>query len=128
MPGMIRTGPQGAATGRNQIIAYGIGSMESAVESGRLDAYAYLQKPCELEHLIEVVEAARRDRPLVMEKHEIPHIEKGSRWKWLWGSHNSRPGMLMLGALIFLVLTFMPTPDRLDHLLSFKKKSMITAR
>lgn len=108
------------------IMLTGYGSMESAVESGRLDAYAYLQKPCELDHLIEVVEAARRDRPLVMEKHEIPHIEKGSPWKWLWGSHNFRPGMLMSGGVIFLALTLMPTPGGLEHLLTFKKKPMIT--
>ncbi|UCG55089.1 MAG: response regulator, partial [Dehalococcoidia bacterium] len=50
------------------IMLTGYASMESAVESGKLDAYAYLEKPCRLEKLISVIEEARRDKPLAMEK------------------------------------------------------------
>lgn len=107
------------------IMLTGYGSVESAMESGRLDAYYYLEKPCELERLIEAIEAARRDKPLVMEKHEIPQIEKGSLQKWLIGSHNYRPGIIMLGLLIFTAIAVMPTPSAMRELLSSAKKSMI---
>ncbi len=108
------------------IMLTGYASMESAVESGKLDAYSYLEKPIEIDRLIEAIEEARRDKPIVMEKHEIPQIEKGSLRKWLIGSHNYRPGIIILGFLIFAGLVLMPTPDKLTHLLSFEKKEKIT--
>jgi len=96
-------------------------SMESAMETGRLEAYAYLQKPCEFDELLKVIESARRDKHLMMEKHEVPQIEKDSLWKWLKGSHNSRPGIIILGLLIFSIIALMPTPERLTQLLSTPK-------
>ena len=108
------------------IMLTGYGSVESAMETGRLDAYYYLEKPCELEKLIEVIEAARRDKSLVLEKHEIPDIERGSLRKWLIGSHNYRPGIIILGLLIFTAIVAMPTPRGLSSLLSSSKKAMIT--
>ena len=107
------------------IMLTGFASMESAVESGKLDAYAYLEKPCELDQLVEMIENARRDKPLMLEKHEISQIEKGSLKKWLIGAHNYRPGIIILGFLIFLGIVLMPSPDGLTQLLSFAKKSMI---
>jgi len=96
-------------------------SMESAMKTGRLEAYSYLEKPCTFDKLIEVIEAARRDKVHVMARHEIPHVEKGSVWKWLKGSHNSRPGIIILGLLIFLTLILMPPPKRMLELLSSPK-------
>lgn len=108
------------------IMLTGHASMESAVESGKLEAYAYLEKPCEMEQLIEVIEAARRDKTVVFEKYEIPQIEKGSLKKWLLGSHNYRPGVIILGLLILLAIIVTPPTDRLLQLLSAPKKPMIT--
>lgn len=108
------------------IMLTGHASMESAVESGKLDAYAYVEKPCELEQLIGVIDDARRDKPLALEKHEITQIQRGSLKKWLMGSHNYRPGIILLGLVIFTAIVLMPTPDRLTNLLSFQKKELIT--
>ena len=103
------------------IILTGHGSMASAVETGRLDVYSYLQKPCELDELVGVIDAARRDKVQAMARHEVPHVERGSRIKWLIGSHGSRPGLLALGALVFLAIVLAPVPDRLQVLLSSAK-------
>jgi sodium-dependent dicarboxylate transporter 2/3/5 len=103
------------------IILTGHASMASAVETGRLDAYSYLQKPCDLDELIEVIDAARRDKVHAMARHEVPHVERGSWAKWLIGSHNSRPGLFLLGVLIFLAIILAPVPDRMRSLLSVPK-------
>jgi len=108
------------------IMLTGHGTMDSAMETGRLDAYAYLEKPCELDTLIEVLEAARRDKPQVLARHEVPHVEKGSLWNWLKGSHNSRPGIIILGAFLFALLMVMPVPDRMMELLSAPKTGQLT--
>ncbi len=108
------------------IMLTGHGSMESAMETGRLEAYAYLEKPCELEKLVEVIEAAREDKVHAMARHEIPHVEKGSLKKWLVGTHNSRPGVLLLGLLIGCLLILSPAPGRMLELFSAKKTGQIT--
>jgi sodium-dependent dicarboxylate transporter 2/3/5 len=102
------------------------GSMESAMETGRLDAYSYLQKPCELEDLVKAIESAREDKVHAMARHEVPHVEKGSVWKWLLGSHNSRPGVIILGFLVFTAIILMPSPDRLIELVSSPKTGRLT--
>jgi solute carrier family 13 (sodium-dependent dicarboxylate transporter), member 2/3/5 len=96
-------------------------SMESAMETGRLEAYSYLEKPCDFDELVKVIEAARRDKVHVMARHEIPHVEKGSLWNWLKGTHNSRPGIIILGLLIFATLALMPAPKRMMDLISTPK-------
>jgi sodium-dependent dicarboxylate transporter 2/3/5 len=103
------------------IMLTGHGTMESAMETGKLEAYSYLAKPCELEDLVKVIDQAREDKVHVMARHEIPHVEKGSTWSWLKGSHNSRPGVIMLGAILFCLIVFLPAPDRLMHLVSSPK-------
>lgn len=108
------------------IMLTGHGTMNSAMETGRLDAYAYLEKPCEFEKLVEILEAARSEKPQVMARHEVPHVEKGSLWGWLKGSHNSRPGIIILGLLLFTALLLMPTPDRLMVLLAAPKTGQMT--
>jgi sodium-dependent dicarboxylate transporter 2/3/5 len=103
------------------IMLTGHGSMQSAMESGRLEAYAYLQKPCEVDDLIQMIDAARRDKIVLMQRHEIPQVEKGSVWKWLVGSHNSRPGVIILGLLIFAAISLTPVPGRLLAIVSAPK-------
>jgi sodium-dependent dicarboxylate transporter 2/3/5 len=108
------------------IMLTGHGSMESAMTTGRLEAYGYLQKPCKIEDLLEMIESARRDRPHVMARHEIPHVEKGSFKKWLIGSHNSRPGVILLGVLVFAAILLTPPPQRLLDILSAPKTGEVT--
>ena len=44
------------------IMLTGHGSTESAVEAGRLDAFRYLEKPCELDEIVAVIDAARSEK------------------------------------------------------------------
>jgi len=99
----------------------GHGSIDSAMEVGKLDACAYLEKPCDLEKLIQVIEQAREDKARVFERHEIPAVEKGSLRNWLLGVHNSRPGLIILGFLLFAAVVLMPTPSSLVNILSLPK-------
>jgi len=108
------------------IMLTGHGSMESAMETGRLEAYGYLQKPCELDELIEMIKTAREDRVHVMARHEVPEVVKGSVKKWLIGSHNSRPGVIILGFLIFATMLLIPTPQNLMNLISSEKTNQDT--
>ena len=103
------------------IMLTGHGSMESAMETGRLEAYSYLEKPCEIDELIRIIESAREDKVHVLAKHEIPHVEKGSLKKWLIGSHNSRPGIIILGLVLFSLIVLLPPPARLLELVSSPK-------
>ena len=103
------------------IMLTGHGSVESAMESGRLDAFAYLEKPCDFDELLETIEAAREAKVHAMERHEIPHVVRGSVWKWLLGSHHARPGVVLLGLCVFGGILFTPAPDRMQELLSSPK-------
>ena len=103
------------------IFLTGHGSIDSAMEVGKLDAFSYLDKPCDLNHLIEVIEAARANVIHARARHEIPHVEKGSPRRWLVGTHNSRPGMIILALLLFAGMILAPPPARLLELLSAPK-------
>ncbi|MCF7809926.1 anion permease [bacterium] len=103
------------------IFLTGHGSVKSAMEVGKLEAFTYLEKPCDQERLIEAIEAARANKAQVMERLEIPQVEKGSLFKWFVGSHNSRPGVIIFGLLIFIALILMPAPQRMKELLSTPK-------
>jgi solute carrier family 13 (sodium-dependent dicarboxylate transporter), member 2/3/5 len=108
------------------IMLTGHGSLASAMEIGRLEAFAYLEKPCEMDKLLETIKAAREDRPHVMARHEIPLVDKGSFRKWLMGSHTSRPGVIILGVLIFAAMVLAPAPGRLLEIISAPKTGEVT--
>jgi sodium-dependent dicarboxylate transporter 2/3/5 len=103
----------------------GHGSVESAMETGRLDAFAYLEKPCDLDKLVQTIDAALEAKVHAMAAHEIPVPAKGSFWQWLKGSHNNRPLVIGVGLLFFLVVVFAPTPTRMIELLSERKEGTI---
>jgi sodium-dependent dicarboxylate transporter 2/3/5 len=103
------------------IMLTGHGSMRSAMETGKLEAFAYLEKPADLDNLVRTIERAREDKIHAMARHEIAYVEKGSLWKWLKGSHNTRPGIIILGVLLFALIAFTPAPDRMVSLLSWEK-------
>ncbi len=95
------------------IMLTGHASLESAAETGRLEAFAYLEKPCETDELICNIEAAGREKGYSMARLEIPDVSSRSVLGWLWGTQNFRPGIMMLGAVLFAAIVLMPTSDRL---------------
>lgn len=108
------------------IMLTGHGSMESAVETGRLEAHAYLEKPYDFDELVKTIESAREAKVHAMARHEVPHVEKGSIWKWLLGSHNSRPGIIILGVIVGLAMFFSPIPGRMMELFSTPKTGQMS--
>jgi sodium-dependent dicarboxylate transporter 2/3/5 len=108
------------------IILTGHASIESAAESGRLDAFAYLQKPCETEELISAIERAGVEKVYAMARLGIPKVESRSLWAFLKGTHNSRPGIMLLGAVLFTLLVLMPTPQGLQKTLTTPKTGQMT--
>lgn len=105
------------------IMLTGHGSVDSARVTGKYDVFGYLQKPCPVDELIEKIEAGRQERHYAMARHEIPDVEKKDLKSWLIGVHGARPGFIILGALVFALLYFMPPSDRLRMLLTIEKGS-----
>lgn len=103
------------------VILTGYGSIESATSTGRMDAYAYLQKPCEDEQLISTIELASREKVYAMARNEIPRVETQTIWGRMWGTQNSRPLVLVLGAAIFAAIVVAPPPQSMLRLLSTPK-------
>jgi len=103
------------------IMLTGHGSVKSAMDTARLDAFAYLGKPCDFDEFVQTIEEAREAKIHAMTRHEVPPVIKGSAWKWLLGCPNHRPGVVLLGFLIFLAIAFSPSPQRLLELLSQPK-------
>jgi solute carrier family 13 (sodium-dependent dicarboxylate transporter), member 2/3/5 len=103
------------------IMLTGHGSIESARLTGKHDVFAYLQKPAPLDEVIERIEGARDEYRYSMARHEIPHIEEKSLKNWLIGVQGSRPGFIILGALLFALIYFLPPSDRLKVLLTTEK-------
>jgi sodium-dependent dicarboxylate transporter 2/3/5 len=108
------------------IMLTGHADIESATESGRLDAFAYLQKPCETDELIATIEAAYKEKFYAMARHEMPVVESRSFWAWMWGTHNSRPAFMMLGVLLFTYIVLTPPPKSMLKLLSTAKSGGMT--
>lgn len=104
------------------IMLTGYGSTDSARITGKYDVFHYLQKPCGVEELIDIIEAARQERIYAMARHEIPEIKKGSLKEWLIGAHNARPGFIILGAILFALIAFTPPSQHLIDLLNTPKK------
>jgi solute carrier family 13 (sodium-dependent dicarboxylate transporter), member 2/3/5 len=105
------------------IMLTGHGSIESARLTGKHDVFGYIQKPCPIEELTEKIEAARLERTYAMRRHEITSVEKKSFKEWFIGEQNSRPGIILIGFLVFALLYFMPPSDRLRLLLTTEKGS-----
>lgn len=61
------------------IILTGYGSTESAVEMAKLDAFTYLQKPADIDKLIQIIDEARTKAKLLISEHEETHKEES--WK-----------------------------------------------
>jgi sodium-dependent dicarboxylate transporter 2/3/5 len=107
------------------IMLTGHGSLESAKEAGRLEAFKYLQKPCSVEELEAVLESAKEEVVFAKARHEIVHHppDRRSAKHWLLGTHNSRPLFIFLGVALFAILAFMPPPVRLVELVGTPKSA-----
>jgi len=107
------------------VMLTGHGSLDSARDAGRQEAFRYLQKPCELEDLITVLTEARQEAVHAKARFEMAYqpAEKQSLWRWLIGSHNSRPLFLLIGAALFAGIVLAPPPDRLIELLGEGKSA-----
>ncbi|MBW2513612.1 MAG: response regulator, partial [Deltaproteobacteria bacterium] len=105
-----------------QVIMHtGHGCIESARITGKLDVFRYIEKPCALEDLIDAIQNALEERVNALARHEIPDVKKSGLKDWLTGVHNARPGIILLGLLLFAGITLMPVPRGLESLLSMKK-------
>ena len=109
-----------------QVIMHtGHGSVESARLTGKHDVFSYLEKPCPLDELIKMIRAAAEERIYALARHEIPDIQKTSLKSWLMGVQNARPGVIMLGVILFALIVFMPVPKQLETFLSAKKTGVV---
>ena len=103
------------------VMLTGFGSVESATRTGRHGAFYYLEKPCELEELIRVIEMARQERVHALTRHEIPELKPVGLRDWLAGVHNHRPGVILLGVILFCAVVFSPTLHSLYTIVSSPK-------
>ena len=101
------------------------GNIESARVTGKHDVFCYLEKPCDLNQLISMIKLAGEERTYALARHEIPDVKRNSLKAWLMGVQNARPGIIMLGVLLFLGIAFMPTPDTLNNFLTAKKTGVL---
>ena len=105
-----------------QVIMHtGHGSIESARVTGKFDVFSYLEKPCAIDDLIKEIKAAGDERIYAMARNEIPDIQRTSLQNWLIGVQNARPGVILLGAILFITMVFIPAPQQLITFLSAKK-------
>ncbi len=108
------------------IMLTGHGSTDDAAETGKHDVFKYMEKPCGIEELVKSIKDARQARIHAMARNEITEVKRHSLKHWLVGAHNARPGLIMLGALLFALILMMPTADRLNTLLSAPKTGQLT--
>jgi len=103
------------------IMLTGHGSTDDATETGKHDVFKYMHKPCGIDELVGNIEGARQERIYAMARHEIAEVKRNSLWQWLVGVHNARPGLIILGALLFALILMMPTSGRLNTLITAQK-------
>jgi len=103
------------------IMLTGHGSTESARISGKNNVSFYLEKPCGIDELISVIKAAERERIHALARHEIPDIKRTSLRQWLIGAHHARPGVMILGLILFAAIALAPVSDNLRSLLNSEK-------
>jgi len=109
-----------------QVIMHtGHGNLEAARLTGKHDVFHYLEKPCALDELIGVIQAAREEYAHARTRQEIPAAKRTGLRDWLIGAHNARPGLIIFCVLLFAGLLFMPTPQSLETFLTSKKTGQL---
>ena len=107
------------------IMLTGHGSTEAARVTGKHDVFYYLEKPCDLEELLGVIDAARQERIYALARHEIPNLQRTGLKQWLIGAHHARPGLIILGLILFAVIVLIPVPESLRTLLTTEKTGQL---
>jgi sodium-dependent dicarboxylate transporter 2/3/5 len=107
------------------IMLTGHGGTSEARISGKHDVFRFLQKPCGIDKLLGVIEAAKQERIYALARHEIPNISNTSLKKWFIGAHHARPGVIILGLIIFATIVLLPAPENLKKLLTSKKNGQL---
>lgn len=107
------------------VMLTGHASLGSAASAGRMEAFAYLEKPCETGELLETIENAAKARKYALAKLEMPELLQRSFWARFWGTNGLRPGVLLIGALILAAFALMPNPDSLMQLVTATKSGDI---
>ncbi|MFC1597346.1 SLC13 family permease, partial [Planctomycetota bacterium] len=107
------------------IMLTGHGSTESARISGKNNVSFYLDKPCGIDALISVIKAAEEERIHALARHEIPDIKRTSLKQWLIGAHHARPGVIILGLVLFAAITLTPASEKLKTLLLSEKTGQL---
>lgn len=105
------------------IMLTGHASMDSAAATGRLDAFAYLEKPCETDTLVQTIQAASQEKKYALARADVPVVEGISILSRLWGTNNSRPGVIALGAILIAALALLPLPTGLVSVLGIAKSA-----
>jgi len=109
-----------------QIIMHtGYGGIESARITGKHGVFCYLEKPCDLDEMIRVIHAASKERKYELARNEIPEARRDSIKDWLLGVQNARPGIIILGTILFMLIALMPTPNQLESLLTTAKTGTV---
>ncbi len=103
------------------IILTGHASFHSATATGRLDAYSYIEKPVEFERLLKEIEAAKRQKVNVLIRDDEIVEKKPNLWTRMVGVSNYRPLFILIGLLIFLLISFLPAPNSMVKLLGTQK-------
>ncbi len=83
--------------------------------------FSYVEKPCSIDELIAQIQAAGKERVYAMARNEIPDIQRTSLANWLIGVQNARPGVILLGIILFFIVILIPAPQQLVNFLSVKK-------
>ncbi|MBN1590723.1 MAG: anion permease [Pirellulales bacterium] len=107
------------------IMLTGHGDMESARMSGQHDVSFYLEKPCAIDDLISVIRVAAEERIHALARHEIPQVKRTSLGPWLIGAHHARPGVMILGLILFAAILVAPTSTKLTDLLNSPKTGQL---
>ncbi|HKJ91594.1 MAG TPA: SLC13 family permease [Longimicrobiales bacterium] len=112
------------------IMLTGHGSLDSAKDAGRLEAFKYLEKPCDIEQLAVVLAEAEEQVVFAKARHEMAYqpADRRSAWRWLAGNHNSRPLFILIGAALFLGIVLAPPPARLLELVGTPKSAPEVAK
>ncbi len=107
------------------IMLTGHGSLDSAKDAGRLEAFKYLEKPCDVDELAGVLGEAEEQVVFAKARHEMAYqpVDRRSPWRWLVGNHNSRPLFVLLGAVLFAAIVLAPPPARLLELIGMGKSA-----
>lgn len=103
------------------LVLTGSGSVASAMDMGSRGAYRYLEKSADFELIVGVLGEARHEKLRTMARHDMALPTLASARARLWGGHNHRPAVVILGMLLLGVAYVLPPPPGLIALLGTPK-------